>query len=96
MGLFHKEPTVEELEDRRDRLVVEEEVSSREAVVEEKRAIVRELRSRYGSGWKQLLGLSGGLDIQSLRSVLVRANRGLVGNQESLRGAGTRFRHMRR
>lgn len=80
MGLLtRKKESIEELEDRRDRLVIEEEVTSREAAIAEKKAIVRELKARYGSDWKHILSLGGRLDLQTLRSALVGMKKGLRG-----------------
>lgn len=79
MPVFRRKESIEELEDRRDRLVIEEEVTSREADIAEKEAIIKELKKKYGSGWRHILGLGGILDLQTLRSALVGMKKGLRG-----------------
>jgi len=80
MGLFGKKTkSLEELEDRNELLKVESEVVSREAEVAEKEAVIKELRRKYGSGWKNILGLRGKIDLQTLRSFLGGMKRGLKG-----------------
>lgn len=69
--------SLEDLEDKKEYLIVESEVVSREAEVVEKEAIIKELHKKYGSGWKRLLGLGGQLNIQTLRSVLAGPRKGL-------------------
>lgn len=78
MGLFKKKkPSLEELEDRKEYLTVQSEVVSKEAEVAEKEAIIKELKKKYGSGWRNILGLKGVLNLQTLRSVLADSGRGL-------------------
>jgi len=77
--LTKKKPSLEELEEKKEYLAVETEVASQEADLAEKRAIVKELRRKYGSDWRSTLGLKGRLDLQTLRSFLGGMKRGLKG-----------------
>jgi len=80
MSLFRRsKPSMEELETRNENLILEEEVVSREASVAEKKAIVKELRDKYGSDWKRTLGLKGRLSFSDLRHALMSMNQGLKG-----------------
>jgi len=80
MGLFKgKRPSLEELEERKEYLAVETEVASQEADLAEKKAIVKELRRKYGSDWRSTLGLKGRVDLQTLRGFLGGMKRGLKG-----------------
>ena len=76
-------PTQEQLEVRNESLILEEEVATREASVAEKKAIVKELRSKYGSDWKRTLGLKGRLSFSDLRHALMSMNQGLKGQYGS-------------
>lgn len=80
MGLLNrKKSSLEDLEDKKEYLTIESEVVSREAEVAEKEAIIKELRDKYGSNWKDILGLRGKLNLQTLRSVLAAPKAGLRG-----------------
>lgn len=79
MGLFKKKPTLEQLEDRKDYLKVETEVASKEAELAEQKVIIKELKKKYGSGWKSTLGLKGRLDLQTLRSFVGSLQKGAKG-----------------
>lgn len=72
-----KKPSLEDLEDQKEYLAVETDVASQEADLAEKRAIVKELKKKYGSGWKNILGLRGKIDLQTLRSILGGMHKGL-------------------
>lgn len=72
-----KEPTVSELEDKRDKVQVEEEIVTRQASIEERKAVIAELKRKYGSGWARTLGISKLTDLSTLRSFLVSAKQNL-------------------
>ncbi len=74
---FRSKPSLEQLEERKEYLTVENEVVSGEVEIAEKEAIIKELKKKYGSSWKNLLGLKGRLNIQTLRSVLAGPRKGL-------------------
>jgi len=85
MPLFRRDkPSVEVLEETRDRLIVENEVESLSASVAEKKAIVKELRKQYGKNWRATLGLKGMLNISDLRNALGGMKKGLVGDRDAL------------
>jgi len=73
LGLFRRRLSAEE---RIEGLEMESEALSHEKEVAEKRAIIAQLKTQYGSRWRQILGVKG-LDIATLRSFLVSANGGL-------------------
>jgi len=77
MALFKKRPTLSELEDERDRAIVEEEVVTKQAEIAEREAVISELKSKYGKNWTKTLGISRFADLSSLRSFLVSAKKGL-------------------
>ena len=77
MPLFKKKPTKDELEERGEYLQAQTEVASREAELAEKEAIKKELKRKYGSSWKSILGLKGKLDLSTLRSILSDMGKGL-------------------
>ena len=77
--MFKKKETVDELENRRDRLIIESEVVTREAEIQEKRMIISELKKKYGGGWRKILGAGGHLDLSTLRSFLGSAKSSLSG-----------------
>jgi len=80
VGIFPKpKRTVEELEKHNEGLILEEEVAVREVSIAEKKAAIGELKKRYGSDWKNTLGLKGKLSISDLRHALMSMNQGLKG-----------------
>ncbi len=76
-GFGKKEESLEELEGRRDRVVVEDEIVSKEADMAERRVVISELKSKYGKSWAKTLGISKFTDLSSLKSFLVSAKQGL-------------------
>ena len=71
MGLLSKKkPTLEQLEEERDRAVIEEETYTRKAEIAERRAVISELEKKYGKGWWKKLGISKLTDLTTLRSFL--------------------------
>jgi hypothetical protein len=78
VGIFDRKPSIDTLESEKDRLEIESEVMSKKAEVAEKEAIIRELKSRYGPGWRNILGVFGKVDLQTLRTFLKGAKEGMV------------------
>lgn len=72
-----RKKSITDLEEEREHLVVEEEVVTKRAEIEERKAVISELKKKYGSGWAKTLGISKLTDLTSLRSFLVSAKRGL-------------------
>lgn len=79
MGLFTHKKDLGELEEERDKMVIEEEIASHKANISEREAAVQELKARYGPKWKATLGLKGIVDLPTLRSFLSDAKKGLEG-----------------
>lgn len=74
---FKRKKTIGELEEEGDRLTIESENASKEADIAERRAIVSELRKRYGPSWTKILNVSKWADISTLRSFLRTAKQGM-------------------
>ncbi len=70
-------PSIEELEDKRDRLEIEEEVVTKETSIAEKKAVISQLKQRYGRNWKGILGAGGSLSLVDLRNLLVQSKKGM-------------------
>ena len=84
MDLFKQKKSVDELEEEGTRLSIQSENVSREAEIAEKQAIVRGLKKKYGSDWRSKLGLRGKIDLDTLRSFLSSASKGLKGQGGAL------------
>lgn len=82
---FKKKPSIMELEEKRERLTIEEECMTKEAEIEERRAVISELKKRYGSGWAKTLGISKFTDLSTLKSFLMSAKQGI---ESQARGSG--------
>lgn len=74
---FKAKKTIGELEEEGDRLTVESENASKEADIAERKAVVAELKKRYGSNWFKTLGISKWADMSTLRSFLRGAKKGM-------------------
>ena len=74
-----RKPTMEELEEQKERAVIEEEILTKQAESEERRAVIAELKKKYGGGWMKILGVSKLTDLTTLRSFLKGAKKGLEG-----------------
>ena len=72
-------PTLDELDERNAYLTAENEVVGRESELAEKKAIISELKKKYGGGWRKILGVGGHLDLATLRSFLGSAKSSLSG-----------------
>lgn len=68
--LTKKKPTLEELEEERDRAVIEEETYTKKAEIAERKAVISELEKKYGKSWAKRLGISKLTDLTTLRSFL--------------------------
>lgn len=85
MSLFGKrKESVDQLEEKRDRLIIESDIASKEQEIAEREATIKELRKRYGPGWKNILGLKGRVDLSTLRSILDGMKKGLKGKGGAL------------
>ena len=80
MGFLNKpRPTIDELEEEKDRVVLEEEILTKQAESEERKAVISELKKKYGTGWKKLLGANNSTTLSTLRSFLRTAKQGMEG-----------------
>jgi len=99
VGIFDRFKSPESQEKRLAGLEMEKEVMTQQAEVEEKKAIIAQLRKQYGSGWRQILGVKNWVDLSTLRSLLKDSvgTSHLRGGQslEHLRG-GPDLSHLRR
>lgn len=78
MGLLTKrKPTMDELEEKKERVTIEEEILTKEAESAEREAVISELRKKYGKGWPKLLGASKFTDLSTLRGFLKNAKQGM-------------------
>lgn len=80
---FRRRASLEDLEEKRDRVVVEEEIVTKEAEIAERAAVISELKKRYGRSWAKTLGISKFTDLSTLRSFLVSAKKGLESQSSS-------------
>ena len=78
MDSFRRKPTVEELEAKVDRSKIEREEVTIEADIEERKAVIAELKQKYGSGWMKILGVNGQSPLSSLRAFLTSARQGMT------------------
>jgi hypothetical protein len=70
MALFSRSP-----EERLESMEVENEVLTHQKEMAEKRAVISELKKKYGPGWRKLLG--GDMSLSSLKSFLGSSNAGM-------------------
>lgn len=76
MGLIKKSD--EGLEKELERLKLETEVEGQRAQLEERKAVIHQLKEHYGPGWKQQLGINKLTDLSTLRSFLTNAKKGMM------------------
>ena len=90
MGILDKimgkeEKDVEDYEEDLEKLKMQTEIQGAKTELEERKALERELKSKYGSSWKKILGLKGWISVPTLKSALKEQ----VGTStRSLRGRG--------
>ena len=59
--------SIEELEEDLEKYKLKSEIAGSKAEIAERQAIIRDLKSKYGSGWKRILGLKGIPSLETLR-----------------------------
>jgi hypothetical protein len=74
----------EGLEKELERLKLETEVEGQRAQLEERKAVIHQLKATYGPGWKQQLGISKLTDLPTLRSFLANAKKGMQKESASI------------
>jgi len=72
-----KKPTMEELENEKERAIIEEEIMTKRAETAERQAVISELKKKYGGGWMSLLGVNKLTDVSTLRSFLKGSKQGM-------------------
>lgn len=79
MGFFnrHERKSLGELDLELQEETMKSEISAKRAETAEKEAIIKELKEKYGSGWKKILGVGKLVDLQTLRSFLTNAKSGM-------------------
>ena len=77
MGLFRKEKPIGELDEKLERIKVEDEILTKEAEMAEKRAINAQLKKQYGTSWAKILGINKLTDLTTLRGFLKDAKKGM-------------------
>ena len=75
MGILDKvmgreEKGVEDYEEDLEKLKIQTEIQGVKTDLEERKAVERELKAKYGSGWKKILGLKGWVSVPTLKSAL--------------------------
>lgn len=76
---------VGEKEELLERLRVDNEVAQEEVELEQRRALIKQIRREYGRDWKKMLGLSGKVSLQDLRVFLRGCKQGLQSEYASAR-----------
>ncbi len=77
MGIFSEKETTNQLEEKRDRLIIESDIASKEQDITERQVTIKELKRKYGGNWKNILGLKGHIDLSTLQSFLGGMKKGL-------------------
>ena len=75
MGFFGS-PSPEKQEHKLEGLKMTNEVVTKEAEIAEKRAVINDLKKRYGNGWMSIMGVKVIPDIATLRGFLSTAQKG--------------------
>ena len=77
MGIFHREKTTEELEEKLSKVRLEESIASSEANIAERKSVIAQLKKENGPGWAKFLGVKANTDTSTLKGFLVGAHSGL-------------------
>ena len=78
MSLFkRREEDLPELDERLERMKIQDEIKSKEADIAEKEAVISQLKKQYGPNWAKRLGVGKLTDLTTLRSFLRGAKQGL-------------------
>ncbi len=88
MPLFRRRPPVEKMEQNIDDLRVQNEEAELQAQLEEKKAIIAELKRKYGPGWRRILGIND-LSLANLRNFARTASVGLRSQAQSFGTSNT-------
>lgn len=77
MGIFKREPSLDQLEEKRERVKVEQDIVTGQAAIAERKAVIKQLERTYGGGWMKLLGVRGNADTSTLKSFLSTSKHGM-------------------
>ncbi len=69
-NLLNRNKSTEELEEDLDKLKIKADIQGTKTELAERKSLERELKHKYGSGWKVLLGLKGVVSVPTLKSAL--------------------------
>ena len=61
--LNREEKTVEDYEEDLEKVKIQSEIQGVRTELTERKAIEKELKTKYGSGWKKFLGLKGWISV---------------------------------
>jgi hypothetical protein len=78
MSIFSRRKSPEELEEELDRAELESHVVTKRAEIEERKAVISQLKKEYGGGWQKMLGVSKLTDLSTLKSFLHGAKKGMA------------------
>jgi len=88
MGFLPKRSrTIGELEEDKERVILEEEIMTKKAEIAEREAVIAQLKKKYGKNWASILGTSKFTDLSTLKSFLVSAKKGM--EKQASSGAST-------
>lgn len=68
--LNKKDKDVDDYEEDLEKLKIQTEIQGVKTELQERKALEKELKSKYGSGWKKVLGLKGWVSVPTLKSAL--------------------------
>jgi len=70
MVMGRDEKGIDDYEDDLEKLKIQTEIQGARTEFEERKALERELKSKYGPTWKKILGLKGLISVPTLKSAL--------------------------
>ena len=68
--LNKKDKDVDDYEEDLEKLKIQTEIQGVKTELQGRKALEKELKSKYGSGWKKVLGLKGWVSVPTLKSAL--------------------------
>ena len=78
MALFKRKPTVEEYDEQVDLETAKGQVLTKQRENAELEAGIKELKSKYGPGWKKILGVGSKFSLQDIKVFLSSSKKGLM------------------
>ena len=68
--LNRSERSVDDYEEDLEKLKIQTEIQGVKTELQERKALEKELKNKYGSSWKKILGLKGIISVPTLKSAL--------------------------